>query len=40
MSEHGSKLDATTDDDPRRQLWIRAGVAGGLIAVLLGGLAL
>lgn len=27
------------DEDPRRQLWIRAGVAGGLIAALLGGLA-
>jgi len=28
------------DDDARRQLWIRAGVAGGLISLLLGGLAL
>ena len=28
------------EDDARRQLWIRAGVAGGLIALLLGGLAL
>ncbi len=30
-------LDA--DDDSRRQLWFRAGVAGGLIALLLGALA-
>lgn len=27
------------EDDPRKQLWVRAGVAGGLIAALLGGLA-
>lgn len=27
------------DDDSRRQLWFRAGVAGGLIALLLGALA-
>lgn len=27
------------DEDPRKQLWVRAGVAGGLIAALLGGLA-
>lgn len=40
MSEHAGNQDATGDEDPRRQLWIRAGVAGGLIALLLGGLAL
>ena len=33
-------LAAEGDEDPRKQLWIRAGVAGGLIAVLLGGLAI
>lgn len=27
------------EEDPRKQLWVRAGVAGGLIAALLGGLA-
>ncbi len=32
--------DEAGDEDPRKQLWIRAGVAGGLIAVLLGGLAI
>lgn len=26
------------EEDPRKQLWVRAGVAGGLIAALLGGL--
>lgn len=30
---------AEPDDDSRRQLWFRAGVAGGLIALLLGALA-
>ena len=39
-SEQEGRRDAAGDEDPRRQLWIRAGVAGGLIAVLLGGLAL
>lgn len=28
------------EDDTRKQLWIRAGVAGGLIGLLLGGLAI
>lgn len=32
-------LDAGGEEDPRKQLWIRAGVAIGLISVLLGGLA-
>jgi cell division protein FtsN len=31
--------DATNEEDPRKQLWVRVSVAGGLIAVLLGGLA-
>ena len=31
-------LDAGGEEDPRKQLWIRAGVAIGLISVLLGGL--
>lgn len=39
-SEQEGRRDVAGDEDPRRQLWIRAGVAGGLIAVLLGGLAL
>lgn len=39
-SEQEGRRDAAGDEDPRRQLWIRAGIAGGLIAVLLGGLAL
>ena len=34
-----AEQDSVDDEDPRRQLWIRAGVAGGLIAMLLGGLA-
>lgn len=32
--------EAGGEDEARRQLWIRAGVAGGLISLLLGGLAL
>jgi len=32
-------LEAAGEEDPRKQLWIRAGVAIGLISVLLGGLA-
>lgn len=32
-------LEAASEEDPRKQLWIRAGVAIGLISVLLGGLA-
>lgn len=32
--------DATAEEDPRKQLWVRASVAGGLIGLLLGGLAL
>lgn len=32
-------LDTVGEEDPRKQLWIRAGVAIGLISVLLGGLA-
>lgn len=42
MSEHTRtpEQDATGEDEARRQLLIRAGVAGGLIALLLGGLAL
>ena len=32
-------LDSAGEEDPRKQLWIRAGVAIGLISVLLGGLA-
>lgn len=31
--------DAANEEDPRRQLWVRVGVAGGLIGLLLGGLA-
>ncbi len=42
MSEHirTPEQEPAGDDDARRQLWIRAGVAGGLISLLLGGLAL
>ncbi len=42
MSEHIRTPEQVPagDDDARRQLWIRAGVAGGLISLLLGGLAL
>jgi DedD protein len=32
--------DMAGEEDPRKQLWIRAGVAGGLIATMLGGLAI
>ena len=32
-------LENAGEEDPRKQLWIRAGVAIGLISVLLGGLA-
>ena len=32
--------DATAEEDPRKQLWVRASVAGGLIGLLLGGLSL
>ena len=28
--------DATAEEDPRKQLWVRASVAGGLIGLLLG----
>lgn len=31
--------DGAGEEDPRKQLWVRAGVAGGLITALLGGLA-
>ncbi len=31
--------DATNEEDPRKQLWVRVSVAGGLIGLLLGGLA-
>lgn len=31
--------DATNEEDARKQLWVRVSVAAGLIAVLLGGLA-
>jgi DedD protein len=31
--------DAANEEDPRKQLWVRVGVAGGLIGLLLGGLA-
>lgn len=41
MSEHTRTPEQESgEDDARRQLWIRAGVAGGLISLLLGGLAL
>lgn len=42
MSEHirTPEQEPAGEDDARRQLWIRAGVAGGLISLLLGGLAL
>lgn len=39
MTDRPEVPEVDEDDDPRRQLWVRAGVAGGLIAVLLGGLA-
>ena len=39
MTDRPDVPDDDEDEDPRRQLWVRAGVAGGLIAVLLGGLA-
>ena len=39
MTDRPDVPDDNEDEDPRRQLWVRAGVAGGLIAVLLGGLA-
>ncbi|WP_374243418.1 SPOR domain-containing protein [Zoogloea sp.] len=39
MTDRPDVPELDGDDDPRRQLWVRAGVAGGLIAVLLGGLA-
>lgn len=39
MTDKPEVPEIDEDDDPRRQLWVRAGVAGGLIAVLLGGLA-
>lgn len=40
MTERSSEAaeDVAGDEDPRKQLWIRAGVAVGLIAALLGGL--
>lgn len=39
MTEKPEVPELDGDEDSRRQLWIRAGVAGGLIALLLGGLA-
>jgi cell division protein FtsN len=38
MTEQQKALDQE-DEDPRKQLWVRVSVAGGLIAALLGGLA-
>lgn len=40
MSDRSTDMvdEVAGDEDPRKQLWIRAGVAGGLIAALLGGL--
>lgn len=40
MTEKPEVPELDEDEDSRRQLWIRAGVAGGLIALLLGGLAI
>ena len=34
-----AEVDAVGEDDTRRQLWVRAGMAVGLIGLLLGGLA-
>ena len=34
-----AEADAVGEDDTRRQLWVRAGMAVGLIGLLLGGLA-
>lgn len=34
-----AEVDAAGEDDSRRQLWVRAGMAVGLIGLLLGGLA-
>lgn len=41
MTERNTDVadEVAGDEDPRKQLLIRAGVAGGLIAALLGGLA-
>ena len=41
MTDESKSLEqgGAEDEDPRKQLWIRAGMAGGLIALLLGGLA-
>ena len=34
-----AEVEAVGDEDGRRQLWVRAGMAVGLIGLLLGGLA-